>query len=464
MMQITYASEDQKEEWININAETFIPGLLMQKDEQKQVKNKTKEEELFLLSNDEQDHSIPKEKISLAEQILDDGAVKNNDMITQYLSNADLYFLLQVSKIISNAARGFMKKREKEQKEKEQKLKEYFLHDFNAFINHARIASLDYLEIEIPEQILNNFTSERNMSKAPTMCIERDVENVCCNANPPLKISIIGYEYGGLRCKQYRLKKNESLKFKFYFQQCQKIEESHHVTFLGQTFEFKDFTFTLFRPGGKTFKFKAESYTHNIFDRNYSYKQQNKFKSNPKDRVKMVEQAGLTFKFKFHISETDNYYPFDKPFYDFANFFPNFKNYFSSTKQKYDMLKNSNVLNPKSENHWFEKKKTYDPNFGQHPFYHSSNFGQQQSIDVLNPKSENYWFKKEQTHDLNFGQHPFYQNSDFGQQQSAFYQNSNFGQQEYPFYQNNNIGQQEYPFYQNNNFGQQQQFRFNHKQ
>merc|ERR1712034_208127 len=146
---------------------------------------------------------------------------------------------------------------------------------------------------------------------------------------------------------------------------------------------------------------------------------------NPKDRVKMVEQAGLTFKFKFHISETDNYYPFDKPFYDFANFFPNFKNYFSSTKQKYDMLKNSNVLNPKSENHWFEKKKTYDPNFGQHPFY---------------------------------------QNSDFGQQQSAFYQNSNFGQQEYPFYQNNNIGQQEYPFYQNNNFGQQQQFRFNHKQ
>ena len=55
------------------------------------------------------------EKISLAEIVLDHGAVKNNDFITQYLSNTDLYFLLQVSKTISNSVRKFMKKREQEQ-------------------------------------------------------------------------------------------------------------------------------------------------------------------------------------------------------------------------------------------------------------------------------------------------------------------------------------------------------------
>ena len=36
-------------------------------------------------------------------------------------------------------------------------LKEHFLYDFNAFIDYARIASLNYLEIEIPEKVLDDF-------------------------------------------------------------------------------------------------------------------------------------------------------------------------------------------------------------------------------------------------------------------------------------------------------------------
>jgi hypothetical protein len=370
-LQIAHSSS-KKQEWVlNINAESFVPGLLLQQiPGLLQQKNKEKETEKKI------------KKISLAEQILDDGAVKNNDMITKYLSNADLYFLLQVSKIISNAARGFMKKREKEHKEKEQKLKEHFLYDFNAFIDYARIASLDYLEIEIPEKVLNNLVMAGICNRCPSMWIERSYYN---KAKPP-KIFVIGFEsdddLATLHNKQYRLKENETLKFKFHFQQCQNVRENHHVTFFGQTFEFQDFTFTLFRPGGKYFKFKADSYFPDFFASKYLYKKQNSFKSNPKDRVRMVEETGLKFKFKFHISETDNYYPFDKPIYNYANLFPNFKNYFSSTKQKYDMLKNSNVLNPKSDN--LDKylngiEQIYDPNFGQqqYPFYQlNNNFGQ----------------------------------------------------------------------------------------
>ena len=56
------------------------------------------------------------EEISLVERILNSEAVKKNDMITKYLSNIDLYFLLQVNKLISNTVRPkFMKYRKKEQ-------------------------------------------------------------------------------------------------------------------------------------------------------------------------------------------------------------------------------------------------------------------------------------------------------------------------------------------------------------
>jgi len=276
-------------------------------------------------------------KISLAESLLSDGPVKNNDMVTKYLWNADLYHLVQVSKIISNAVRNFMKNREKEQKEKEQKLKEHFFYDFNTFIDNARVACLDYLEIEIPEKTLNSFESGGVFNNCPGIWIERSYYNV---AKPP-KMIIQGFESQDdpliqhqsiLHRKQYQLQKNESVKFKFHFRSSLKVREDHHVTFFGQTFGFQDLSFTLFRPGGKTFKFKADSCQLDLGD--YLYHKPKNFKSTPKVRVKMVEETGVKFKFKFHTCETDKDYPFHNPIYDFENLFPN-SIYFSSAKQKY---------------------------------------------------------------------------------------------------------------------------------
>jgi len=254
------------------------------------------------------------------------GPVKNNDMISQYLSNSDLYSSVQVSQMVSNAMRDFMKKREKEQKEKEQKLKEHFFYDFNAFIDYARIASLDYLEIKIPEKVLNSFLSVGIYNNCPTILVER---SYCLNKPP--KIIIIGFEPDGvLRRKEYQLQENETLKFKFHFQHCLDIQKNHHVTLFEQTFGFTDLFFTLFRKGRKKFKFAADSrlMPNYQLDDNYVYKKQNCFKSNPKFRVQMVEETGLKFKFKFYTFQTDNHYTFDRPIYDFDNLFPNFKNYF----------------------------------------------------------------------------------------------------------------------------------------
>jgi len=384
MIQINCASQEKlEEEWANIDAKIFVPGLLLQK----YVEIKT--------------------KISLAEIVLDHGAVKNNDFITQYLSNTDLYFLLQVSQTISNSVRKFMKKREQEQKEKEQTLKEHFLYDFNAFIDYARIASLNYLEIEIPEKVLDDFEARGKFYDDPiSISINRAFGHLDYNIAQPPKIGIIGLDSArNIHIKEYRLKENEILKFKFHFRQCLKIRESHHVTFFGQTFEFKDLSFTLFRRGGKTFKFDAESRILKIGNCNYIYKNHNNFsfRSNPTVRVKMVEETGVKFKFKFHTSQR-NHYTFDRPIYNFDNIFPNFKTYFSSAKHKYNISKKSHFFD--MEDHNFEQQ--------QHPSYQISNFGQQQN--------------------------PFYQSSNFGQQHNPFSQISNFGQQQqFPLITNNNF-------------------------
>jgi len=369
IIQITHASQEKLEEdWVNIDAEVFVPGLLFQKNQQKQVEQKT--------------------KISLAEIVLDNGAVKNNDLINQYLSNTDLYFLLQASQTISNSVRTFMKKREQEQKEKEQILKECFLYDFNAFIDYARGTSLDYLEIEIPENVLHTFKARGKFWDDP-----RRVEITRSFTGQNLDLGHASIftlkEYGDLKClEEVRLKKDETFKFKFHFRQCLKILESHHVTFFGQTFEFKDLRFTLFgRPGGDTFKFNANSQLSfsqiNILEAKYIYKNVNNFGfgSNPTVYVKMIEETGVKFKFKFHTSPR-KYYIFDKPIYNFYNIFPNLEHYFCPAKQKLIyreyISKNSNVFGMEDQQYPIYQNS----NFGQqqNPFYQSSNFGQQQQF------------------------------------------------------------------------------------
>jgi len=361
MIQLAYSSS-KEEKWVNINAKIFVPG------QDPHHKNETEK----------------KTKISLAENFLNDGRVKNNDMVAKYLLNADLYYLVQASKIISNAVHDFIKKREKEQKEKEQKLKEHFLYDFNTFIDNAHIACLDYLEIEIPEKVLNSFVCAGIFNNCPSIWINRSYHNV---AEPP-RIIIQGFEFpddpsihhyqSTLHRKQYQLKENETVKFKFHFRPNLKILENHHITFFGQTFGFQDLYFTLFRPGGKTFKFRADSRRPNLFLNHYLYHKTNNFKSNAKFRVKMVEETGVKFKFKFHTFQTtDKYYTFHNPTYNYDNLFPNFKNYFSSTKQKYDLPYFDDFLNP----HYFydmNEQTLNDPHFGQHHEYQNHNFGQQQ--------------------------------------------------------------------------------------
>jgi hypothetical protein len=140
-----------------------------------------------------------------------------------------------------------------------------------------------------------------------------------------------------------------------------------------QTFGFTDLFFTLFRRGRKKFKFAADSrlMPNYQLDDNYVYKKQNSFKSNPKFRVKMLEETGLKFKFKFHTFQTDNHYTFDRLIYDFENLFPNFKNYFSYTKQKYAISENSNLYyfeNFMTNVQNYETGQAYDLNFEQHQY------------------------------------------------------------------------------------------------
>jgi hypothetical protein len=48
-------------------------------------------------------------------------------------------------------------------------LKEHFFYDFNTFIDNARVACLDYLEIEIPEKTLNSFESGGVFNNCPVI-------------------------------------------------------------------------------------------------------------------------------------------------------------------------------------------------------------------------------------------------------------------------------------------------------
>jgi len=289
-------------------------------------------------------------------------AIGNHDMIAKYLSNLDLYFLLQTSKSMSKFVRPeFMEDRKKK---KEQPLKELFLDDdFNAFIEFARKESLDYLEIEIPAKSLKSFNCfmfDDFREKFPAIQIKRLHSKIADS----LEIVMKG-------CSEQNLaKKNETLKFKFYFRKDLKCDENHHVIFLGQTFEFKDLSFTLFTgvgPWKKTFEFNAEiiitpqtTYNFDNFENKYQYKTQECFKSTSADRVTMVEKTGVNFKFKFHTFQVNNY-TFDKPINNFESSINNCDNLSSNLFQ--------NDLSPKKER--YEQRQYY-------PYYYNFYTGQQQ--------------------------------------------------------------------------------------
>jgi len=269
---------------------------------------------------------------------------------------------------------------------------------------------------------------------------------------------------GQVCSKVYKLNEIKTFKFKFHFRQGQKRGKDHHMTFLGQTFEFVDLSFSLRKSGDRRFNFEAKRMHNYDFQDNYKYGIR-QYKSFPFSRVKMVEGTGVKFKFKFNASM--DYYIFDAPKIS------NFDSSLSDTNFE-SLLQNCNFGQQSIFDHQFsdfsliqQQGISFDQNTNsaqqvfpfyeeQFPFdqnFHLEQQQQQFSFDQNNNFGQQQEFLIDQNSNFGQQQFPSDQNNNFGpQQEFLFDQNSNFGQQQFPSNQNTNFGQQQFSFDQNNNF------------
>jgi len=239
--------------------------------------------------------------------------------------------------------------------EEKQKLKEYFVGDFNAFIDNA--SSLEYLEIEIPEKTLDYISIS-----SPYLIIHRPNDFHLCvsgyNTNEPngpflkekfqvndnescelMKSCVSETEWQ----KIFKLNGNDTFKFKFYFRQC---GYHHRVILGGQTFSFVFFALQLRKPSGKIFVCQSVAEFDASPGRVKTKYLIPPYVSTPKERVKILENIGVEFNFKFYPSNDKplkSFYPnyFQNNENNFDNeSYPNFQNNPYYTGEKYDMSQN----------------------------------------------------------------------------------------------------------------------------
>jgi len=364
-------------------------------------------------------------------------------MITKYLSNIDLYKLQQGSKIISNTLQDELIKRSaKYKKKKEKTLKEYFFSDFNAFINYAYNENpvLDFLELEIPGKVLEYLWFETTIMNGPRFYIrtptdgEHKIFQLCINGykidgsfDPTSKekefqlnkgetCELIDYTETETRWEKiYKLNKRDTFKFKFYFQKCGK---NHQLILWGQKFSFLLFRFDLRRQTGKKFSCKTLADFYHFHDGVKKTYRIPEFSSTPEERVKMCEDTGMKFKFKFYTAfkfnsplEIFNPHYFEKnnnnlddPYLNVQNNFHythvdlvveyntfhnfNFQNSFYCTGEKYNISQDFNFQNQqnykgeKYQNLNLEQESSleeYD-GFEQNSFFQENTFDKENSI------------------------------------------------------------------------------------
>jgi len=311
MMQICYSSDHKhiETDFMNANEEN------QKYNTQKKEEHKWANAESFV-SSFSQDMILDSNRyhFNMGNQLL-------KEEISQNWTSKDLF---TVNKIVEN--------------EEEQRLKEYLISNFNAFIDHA--SSLDYLEIEIPGEVLNYLSINIGDATEPC-CIfsEPKCQKLSgkTNSGPYLKIVspndsldpfhlyISGYNedgsYASFSGNEFQFNDNENceliknfvsekkwqkifklngkhqFKFKFYFQQ---YGQNHQVVFGGQTFSFEFFEFSLRNPSSK----RTLSCTIAEFGY-YQIKEKARwcpYTPTPKSFVKTLEGMNMKFKFIFYLS------------------------------------------------------------------------------------------------------------------------------------------------------------------
>jgi len=307
----------------------------------------------------------------------------------------------------------------------EQKLKEYFVSNLNAFVDYASNdkACLDHLEIEIPLKVLDflHITLGSDVPYLYIVCNDEihesfnlhmtgynedgSYDSFCTKEfylNENETCELIGHSIFETQWqKLYKLNGNHTLKFKFHFQQFG--QNYHKVIFGGQTFNFNLFQFDLRTPR-KLYSCKFAT-QFNYFQ---VYKKKGKSTHSactPQERVQILENAGIKFKFKFSSS-----------IYNMENILNTFNrpNYVQNNNNKFDQ----NFQNYLNNCH----KRNIQNNF-----YHTGEKYQNFDLEQDNFLQDNY----------SFDENSFFQENIYVEQKEIFLKESDDSFDENSFFQDN---------------------------
>jgi len=267
-------------------------------------------------------------------------------IFTVKVHNTDLSHEIDENISVSQVIKQTDNKEEKSsfwvKNEEEQKLKEYFVSNFNAFVDKA--VSLDYLEIKIPRKALNHLRITPNDVHDPFLFVQcpNDIHLYVSGHNTKNRsyglflgkkfqlnddefCKLIEHSVSKTRWQNiFKLNGNPIFKFKFYFQQ---YGQNHQVMLGGETFSFSSFEFDLRKPSRENYSCEAAAAEfQDGMEKKYIIPH---FTSSPKERVKILENIGMEFKFKFYPSH--DVYKIGNPFKSFK---PNY--YFQKNTRKFD--------------------------------------------------------------------------------------------------------------------------------